>query len=125
VPAAGIPGYILGIVAALLTVFLLGNRQFPPAPFVILFGVISAVFSGGNLNILIEAAGFRLPQIHVPTLEDIWTGFLLLALPQIPLSLGNSILATRQVVSDLFPHRPISVRRISLTYSLMNLVGPF
>jgi MFS superfamily sulfate permease-like transporter len=53
------------------------------------------------------------------------TGFVVLALPQLPLSLGNSILATRQIVRDLFPERKVSIRKISLTYSLMNLVNPF
>jgi MFS superfamily sulfate permease-like transporter len=53
------------------------------------------------------------------------TGFLVLALPQIPLSLGNSILATRQMVEDLFPTRALSVRQIGRTYTLMNLINPF
>jgi MFS superfamily sulfate permease-like transporter len=53
------------------------------------------------------------------------TGFLVLALPQIPLSLGNSILATRQIAEDLFPEKKIGVRKLSLTYAAMNLVNPF
>ncbi|MEB3104128.1 putative sulfate/molybdate transporter, partial [Ferviditalea candida] len=48
-----------------------------------------------------------------------------LALPQVPLSLGNSVLGTKQIVQDLFPDRSLSVRKISFTYSLMNLVNPF
>lgn len=56
---------------------------------------------------------------------DVWTGFLLSALPQLPLSLGNSILATRQIATDLFPEKPITVRKIGLTYAAMNLVNPF
>jgi hypothetical protein len=52
------------------------------------------------------------------------TGFIVLALPQIPLSLGNSILATRQIAHDFFPEQPLSVRKISLTYALMNLINP-
>jgi hypothetical protein len=125
VPGAGPSGYILAVAASVLTVLLLGNRRFPPAPFVILLGVISAVFFGANLTSLVEGVGFRLPQVQVPTFDDVWMGFLLLALPQIPLSLGNSILATRQVISDLFPQRSVTVRKLSLTYSLMNLVNPF
>jgi xanthine/uracil/vitamin C permease (AzgA family) len=125
IPASGVSGYFLAIVASLLTIFLLGNRRFPPAPFVILLGIVSAVFYGANLTSLADGIGFRLPQTQMPALQNIWMGFLLLALPQIPLSLGNSILATRQVVSDLFPQRSITVRRISLTYSLMNIVNPF
>jgi MFS superfamily sulfate permease-like transporter len=53
------------------------------------------------------------------------TGFFLLTLPQLPLSLGNSILATQRVAADLFPEKKVTVRKISLTYSLMNLVSPF
>ena len=71
------------------------------------------------------ALGFHLPAPVVPTWADVATGFLVLAIPQLPLSLANSVLGTRQVLADLFPERRIGVRRISLTYSLMNLVNPF
>ena len=50
---------------------------------------------------------------------------MLLAIPQIPLSLGNSILATRQIAEDLFPEKHIGVRKLSLTYAVMNLVNPW
>lgn len=49
----------------------------------------------------------------------------MLALPQIPLSLGNSILATKQISEDLFPERSITVRKVGFTYAAMNLVNPF
>jgi len=49
----------------------------------------------------------------------------LLAIPQIPLSLGNSILATRQIAEDLFPEKQIGVRKLSLTYAVMNLINPW
>src|SRR5437763_1504603 len=52
-------------------------------------------------------------------------GLLMLALPQISLSLGNSVLATQQIARDLFPERRIGVRSIGFTYSLMNLINPF
>ena len=35
------------------------------------------------------------------------------------------MLATRHVVHDHFPERQLSVRQISFTYALMNLVNPF
>jgi MFS superfamily sulfate permease-like transporter len=35
------------------------------------------------------------------------------------------VLATRQVVEDYFPERRLTVRQISFTYGLMNLVNPF
>lgn len=124
-PAGGMMGYGLVLLSCLVIVLLLGNRRFPPAPFVILIGVASTMMYSANLAQIAHGFGLQLPHLHTPGLNDIWTGFILLALPQIPLSLGNSILATRQVTADLFPERPITIQKISFTYSLMNLVNPF
>jgi hypothetical protein len=125
VQADAMPGYWLAGIGFIITVLLLGNRKYPPALFVILLGIVYAFTFKLRVGSLVEGVGFSLPTIHRPSLEDILRGFLLLALPQIPLSLGNSILATRQAVEDFFPGKKIGVRRISLTYSLMNLVSPF
>jgi hypothetical protein len=125
VPADGAVGYVLAGAAFVITLALLGNRRIPPAPLVILLGIAYAFFFKLDAASLAGSVGARLPQFRVPAWNDVLTGFLLLALPQIPLSLGNSILATRQVAADLFPHRPLSVRRIGLTYALMNLMSPF
>ena len=121
----GVPGYALAAVAFVITIVLLGNRRIPPAPLLIALGVIYAFalkLDGGQLT---GAVGFALPKLQPVTWDALATGAILLALPQIPLSLGNSILATRQVVADLFPARPLTVRKISFTYSLMNLVAPW
>src|SRR5207248_2793158 len=74
---------------------------------------------------LLHGIGVHLPRVHVPAGPDIWTGLLLLALPQIPLSLGNSILATKQIANDLFPENPVTVRKVGFTYAVMNLINPF
>ncbi len=118
-------GYALAGVAFVLALLLTDNRRLPAALAVIGLGLAYAlVFHADNFS-GDAAFGFRLPQPHLPTWADVWTGFLVLALPQIPLSLGNSILATKQVASDFFPERPLTVRRIGLTYSFMNLLNPF
>jgi MFS superfamily sulfate permease-like transporter len=125
VRADGGAGYALAGAAFVLALVLAGNRRLPAALAVIGLGLAYALvfhadkFNGG------APFGFRPPQAHVPNWADVWTGFLVLALPQIPLSLGNSILATRQVASDFFPERPLTVRRIGVTYGLMNLLNPF
>jgi MFS superfamily sulfate permease-like transporter len=125
IPADGYPGYAIAAAAFLLTILLLGNRRFPPALFVIALGIIyGAIFKFGG-SVPSHGFGIRLPQFHVPTWHDIYIGFILLAIPQIPLSLGNSILATRQVADDLFPERHVTVKKISGTYSFMNLINPF
>jgi len=125
VPADGGRGYALAAAAFVLTLLLLGNRRVPAALVVILLGIVYAFAFKLSADSLAHSIGFHMPHLHKPALADVLTGFVVLALPQLPLSLGNSILATRQIAHDFFPERPVTVRKISLTYSLMNLINPF
>jgi hypothetical protein len=124
VQSDGTSGYILAAGAFIITVVLLGNRRFPAALPVVLLGLVYSMASGFDAG-LGEHLAFRLPALRVPQPEDILTGLLVLALPQIPLSLGNSVLATRQLAEDLFPQRRLTIRKIGLTYALMNLINPW
>jgi len=121
----GFMGYGLAGISFLIILFLLSNRKCPPALLVIFLGIIYAFAFKIDSGALVNSIGFNLPRFHVPTFQDILMGFLILALPQLPLSIGNSVLATKQAVTDFFPERSLSVRKISLTYSLMNLIMPF
>jgi MFS superfamily sulfate permease-like transporter len=125
VPADGASGYALAALAFVITVALLGNRKIPPAPLLILLGIAYAFLFKLYDADFGQSIGLSLPHLHAPAWPDVVTGFFILALPQIPLSLGNSILASQQVATDLFPERHVTVRKISLTYSLMNLINPF
>ena len=125
VPAEGGRGYVLAAIAFVVTLLLLGNRVFPPAPLLIVLGVAYAFAFKLNAGVLAHSLALQLPRIHTPRAGDILVGFIVLALPQLPLSLGNSILATRQIAEDLFPQRRVGIRKISYTYSLMNLINPF
>ena len=125
VQADGARGYVLAGIAFALIVLLFENRRFPPALPVIGLGILYAlVFKLGAADFT-GALGFTLPRVQTVSMDEVIAGFFILALPQIPLSLGNSILATRQVAEDLFPERRIGVRKLSFTYAAMNLVNPF
>jgi MFS superfamily sulfate permease-like transporter len=49
----------------------------------------------------------------------------LAALPQLPLTLLNSVIAVAALAADLFPKEKPSVRSISISVGLMNLIGGF
>lgn len=119
------PGYILAAASFVLVVALLGNRRFPPALLVVILGALYALLFRMDLAALGKGAGLALPRMNMVGWTDIITGSLALALPQIPLSVSNSVVATNQTLGDLFPGRMIGIRRIGLTYSLMNLVNPW
>ena len=91
----------------------------------IVLGLLYAILFRMDPSILWQGIGWNVPTWKVPSTSDMANGFLLLALPQLSLSLGNSILATKQFVSDYFPQRPLTLRKIGLTYATMNLISPF
>jgi xanthine/uracil/vitamin C permease (AzgA family) len=125
VPSDGALGYALASVAFLITLFLLGNRKYPASLVVILLGIGYTVAFHSEALFESTSVSISLPKFFVPTWEHIATGFVLLALPQIPLSIGNSLLATKQTARDLFPEKQLSIQQIGLTYSAMNLISPF
>jgi predicted benzoate:H+ symporter BenE len=66
---------------------------------------------------------FRLPGFGWPELgwRDLWIGAVVLALPQLPLTLGNALVATVEQNNRLFPERPASLRSVAASTGLMNL----
>lgn len=120
----GAPGYVLAAGCLAILLVLRGHRRIPAPLLVMGFGVLYALVQLRGHS-LAGVVGLRLPTFHAPTRVEITQGALLLALPQIPLSLGNSVIATRQTTRELFPERAVSVRKIGVTYGLMNLVAPW
>ncbi len=118
-------GYALAAIAFVVIILLMNNRRCPAALFVIALGVGYALVVHSEMIFHQSFVGVSLPRFFVPTWEAVATGFVLLALPQLPLSLGNSILATKQTAADFFPEKKLSVEKIGLTYSAMNLISPF
>lgn len=125
IPSMGGTGYALAAAAGVIMFALWGNRRVPPGLLIIALGAIYALAAGLPLGAIADGVGFTLPAFHVPAMPDILTGLLVLALPQLPLSLSNSVIATNQTVRDLFPQRPLGIRRIGFTYAIMNLIAPF
>jgi xanthine/uracil permease len=120
----GARGWLLSFVALALVLGLRGNRRVPAALVLVTLGVaLAAATWPADLAVPL---GWHLPSLpgRWPTGDEFVQGALLLAVPQLALSLGNSVLATRQVVRDFFPERTApSIRAIGTTYALMNLVA--
>lgn len=119
-------GYGLALVAFLIVILLIDNKKYPVSLIVIGIGVIYALLFKIDSQTIFHSIGISFPKMNIPTLDAISKGFVLLAIPQIPLSLGNSIMATKQVGTDFFPERKdLTVKKIGITYSIMNLTVPF
>lgn len=126
IPNDGFYGYVIAMLSFIIIVIFIDSKKYPASLIVVSLGLVFALFFKVNFSSLIDSFGLNLPEFSMPNVEDITKGFILLALPQIPLSIGNSIIATKQVSEDLFPEKKnISIKKIGLTYSFMNLIIPF
>jgi len=124
IPSMGRTGWMLAAAGVLAMLLLWGNRRVPGGLLLVALGAAFALWNGPDLGKVFGGLGLSLPSFHLPSREEVWRGFWLLALPQIPLSLSNSVIATHQTLQDLFPERRVGVKKIGLTYSLVNLLAP-
>jgi len=119
---------ILAGFVLLVTYLLLTNPKIPAMFVLLVIGIVSAVIMDPKL--LSELAkihiGFSLPVFSVPmiTWNDLLTGTLLFTLPQIPLTLGNAVIAITAENNELFPDRPVTEKKIAISQGIMNLIAP-
>lgn len=71
--------------------------------------------------------GFKWPSLAWGSLSaaDLWAGFILLALPQLPLTFGNAYLSITEENNKLFPDRPVTEKSVAFSTGLMNLGSSF
>jgi hypothetical protein len=125
IPTGGMQGYIFAGLGFLIMITIPKNSRIPAGIILITLGFVYGLIFKIKLGSIVAGMGFTLPQFHQPRWIDVVTGFGILALPQLPLSISNSVIATQQTVTDLFPEEKISIKRIGLSYSLINLIVPF
>jgi MFS superfamily sulfate permease-like transporter len=115
----------VAVVGAGLLLALRGQRRVPAMFVLLLFGV--GVGAWQRPELLQQLAGFspapRLPAFALGGLsaQDLFVGVVLLALPQLPLTLGNAVIAVSAENNRLFPQRPVTEGRVATSTGLMNL----
>lgn len=114
--------YVTGLLSALVVLLLFFSRRIPAA--LILFGVglIIAMWTyPGVLSAI--GLGITLPKWTPSGWDAFVTSFPKAALPQIPLTTLNSVIAVCALAIDLFPDKRVTVRKVAVSVGLMNLVG--
>jgi len=121
-------GWVLGGAALLGTMLLLGNRAIPAMFLLLIAGAFAAV--AGNPALLNELAtisiDFRAPSFALGnmTWREFMIGAVFLALPQVPLTLGNAVIAITEENNRLFPGRQVTEEKVAISTGIMNLLGP-
>lgn len=118
-------GWLVSAIGLAGTVLLLTNRTFPAMFALLLFG-----FGVGALQSpeLLWSATQARPELRLPsfalsdlTMDAFLIGAVFLALPQIPLTLGNAIIAITEENNRLFPDRRVSERTVATSTGVLNL----
>jgi hypothetical protein len=96
----------------LVTALLLTNRVIPAMFLLLVFGAAYGILSDPTLRSALREIQIepRLPSFALSgiSFHDFFIGMVFLALPQVPLTLGNAVIAVTEENNRLFPHRPIN-----------------
>ncbi|KAJ8640611.1 hypothetical protein MRB53_017305 [Persea americana] len=94
----------------------------PSAIIVFLLGVVLAFIRKPSIAKGIEFGPSKIGLVKMT--KGSWkTGFIKGAIPQIPLSVLNSVIGVCKLSSDLFPGKDFSATSVSVSVGLMNMVG--
>jgi MFS superfamily sulfate permease-like transporter len=111
----------------LVTVLLLSRKAILAMLLILVSGFFWALLTDVSMAGALAATrpGLALPSWSFATLswEAFATGIFLLALPQVPLTLGNAILAPAEFGNREFPQRPVTTRQLAFSTGLMNTMG--
>lgn len=94
----------------------------PAALVVFLLGLILCFFRDPSIIHQIKLGPSKIEVLKI-SWEDWKIGFTRGAIPQIPLSILNSVIAVCKLSTDLFPEKEISPTSVSVSVGLMNLIG--
>jgi MFS superfamily sulfate permease-like transporter len=117
--------WLVATIGAAGTLLLMGSRTIPAMFVLLLFG--AAVGACQHPELLTQIAntpfGFHAPKLALTEISwsSFWVGVGLLALPLLPLTLGNAILAIKEENNRLFPNHPVTESEVAVSTGIMNL----
>ena len=122
-------GPLSAIGGVLITLLLLNSKRFPAMLCLLAYGIVVAYIEKPELfqEISNLSIRFRFPELTFGRIswQDLLAGFVILGLPQAPLTLGNAIIGTVAENNRYFPDRKVTAKTISIDHGFMNLVSAF
>ncbi|OVA01005.1 sulfate transporter [Macleaya cordata] len=97
-------------------------RAIPSALLVFLFGLLLCFLRDPSIVKNLKFGPSKISVVKI-TWEDWKIGFVRAAIPQIPLSVLNSVIAVCKLSTDLFPERQVSATAVSVSVGAMNMIG--
>lgn len=112
----------VGFLCFALLIMTTNKKKFPGALIVFSIGTVLLLISKPSILSSLTF-GWELPVFHIPNGSEFIAGFWRGTIPQIPLTILNSVIAVSILSADLFPERPLNPRKVTISVALMNLIA--
>jgi MFS superfamily sulfate permease-like transporter len=123
----GEPLFAIG--GVLITLLLLNSKRLPAMLCLLAYGIMMAFIQKPDLlgELTHISVRFRLPELTFGRMswQDLLAGFIILGLPQAPLTLGYAIIGTVSEINEYFPDINVKAKTISIDHGVMNLISTF
>jgi len=121
-------GIIIGTAGGLLTLLLLDNKKIPAGLVVVSGGLALGLLFGDHETLVKVKPGIYFPEflpLGWPTRADFTFGLFALVLPQIPMTLGNAVIAYTDLSKDYFGDhsRKVTYPAACVSMGLANLLS--
>jgi SulP family sulfate permease len=123
-------GVLIGVAGGVLTLLLLENKKFPGGLLVVLGGIGLGVILGTHQGLDKIQLGLTFPSIlpfGFPKTVDFTFAFFALVLPQIPMTMGNAVIAYADLSREYFGDnaKKVTYRGACLSMALANFLSFF
>lgn len=118
-------GILIGVAGGIATLYFLENRRLPAGLLVVFGGLVLGLIWGTSEGLGELRIGLYLPSVlpfGFPSQADFSLALLVLVLPQVPMTLGNAVIANADLSRDYFGEdsRKVTYRALCISMSLAN-----
>lgn len=124
--ADGNLGLAMAISAFILSLLLLRRSILPASLALLGVGVTAALaFEPGGINLDITLPQLTLPALSIPSPSEALEGLVFLGIPQIPQTIGNSLIAASLLSRQYYGEKGTSTKKLSNTIGAFNSILPW
>jgi MFS superfamily sulfate permease-like transporter len=118
----------IGLGSLVLLFLLLRVPYCPAAPMTLVAAIVVSWLAGSTSSLHEVTPSVGMPQLMVPSWDEVWNSIAVAVVPQLSLTLTNAVIVTAAIARDLFPSAGAiaSERNLSISSGLANiLLCPF
>jgi SulP family sulfate permease len=120
-------GVVIGVIGGILTLLLLENRKFPAGLVVVTGGILVGLILGTHEGFDQLHIGIYSPKwlpFGMPAAADFTFALFALALPQLPMTIGNAVIADADLSYEYFgdDSKKVTYRSLTLSMALINFL---